>query len=40
MQEFCGAHDRSLMREIKDDLYTWKDLSSTWIGRLIINMSS
>ena len=34
--ELCTENYKTLMKEIKDDIKRWKDISCSWIGRIII----
>ena len=36
MQKNCTENYKTLMKEIKDDINRWRDISCSWVGRLNI----
>ena len=36
VQNLCSENNKTLMKEIKEDLNKWKDIPCSWIGRLNI----
>ena len=35
-KELCTENDKTLMKEIKDDINRWKDIPCSWVGRINI----